>query len=144
MVINTIKKVSYLCFFLFFLFSCSSASFVRHDPTPYSPKPNDYFVPIISVHGPQLDPSYYAVIGTVEANKDAVTVFDKVSLETIFKMLEAEARKGGADALIQVRYQRGSSTGRKVDSVWATGTAIVFKNREEALKKLKEMGAVFK
>lgn len=141
---NTIKKVSCLCSFLFFLFSCSSASFVRHDPTLYPPKPDDYFVPIISIHGPQLDPQYYVVIGTVEANKDAVTVLDKVSLESVFEMLKTKAREGGADALIQVRYQRGVSTGRRVDSVYVTGAAIVFKNREEALKKLKEMGAVFR
>jgi len=140
---NTIKIGLSPCFFLVFLFSCSSASFVRHDPTSYPPKSDSYFVPIISVHGPQLDPQYYVVIGTVEANKDAVTVFDKVSLESVFEMLKTKARQGGADALIQVRYQRGVSTGRRVDSVYGTGTAIVFKNREEALKKLKEMGAVF-
>jgi len=141
---NTIEKVFCLCLLLFSLVSCSSASFVRHDPTTYPPKPDDYFVPIISSYGPQLDPGYYMVIGTVEANKDAITVFDKVSLEGVFEMLKTKARQGGADALIQVRYQRGTATGRRVDSVYATGAAIVFKNREEALKKLKEMGAVFR
>ena len=141
---NTIKKMFGLCVLVLFLFGCSSASFVKHDPTNYPSKPNDYFVPIISTYGPQLDPQYYMVIGTVEASKDAVTVFDKVSVESVFEMLKQKAKEGGADALIQVRYQRGVSTGRRVDSVYATGAAIVFKNREEALKKLKEMGAVFR
>lgn len=124
--------------------ACASASFVRTSPTAYFPKPKDYFVPIISNAGPQLDPNYYAVIGTVEATKDATTIFGKVSLETIFDMLREKAREGGADALMQVQYRRGRASGRNVDNVWATGVAIVFRNREEALTKLKEMGAVFK
>jgi len=135
---------SFYVMMVFLLFGCASASFVKHDPTNYPPKADDFFIPIISAHGPQLDPEYYVIIGTVEATKDAVTVFDKVSLETIFEMLKSKARQGGADALIRVQYQRKTATGRNVDSIWATGTAIIFKNREEALKKLKEMGAVFK
>ena len=144
---NIIKKVIVLCFLLCSLLSCSpsSASFVQYGPTGYPPKPDDYFVPIISEYGQGLDPGYYyVVIGIVEANKEAVTVFGKVSLETVFEMLRRKARRGGADALIDIRYQRGTATGRSVDSVSASGIAVVFKNRDEALKKLKDMGAVFR
>jgi hypothetical protein len=141
---------------IFFLFACSTATFHAEDPYTgkpyqrYPSKPENYHVPIISPLGPQLDPSFYTVIGIVEASKEAVFRFENVSLNSVLDMLRVEARKAGADALIQVNYvrktpspgRRISPTTQDVDSISAQGVAIVFKNREEALKKLEEIKAI--
>jgi hypothetical protein len=87
---------------------------------------------IISSDGPQILPEFYTVIDSVEVTKD-----DRIHTETASEMLKAKARAAGADALIQVQYKRYET------SIRGKGTAIAFKKPEEALKKLKEIGAVF-
>jgi len=127
-----------------FLAGCATTSFIPHGAVSQAPKPNSYFMPIISIHGPQPIDKSYVILGNVEASKDAITIFDKVKLTDVTEMVKQSARESGADALINVRVSHGRSTGRRVDSVRITAVAIVFKNPEEAFKQLKEMGAVFK
>lgn len=95
----------------------------------YQPKP----VLIISCDGPQISQEFYTVIGPVEVTKD-----DRIHRETASEMLKAKARAAGADALIQVQYKRPNEM-----SIWGKGTAISFKEPQEALRRLKEIGAVF-
>jgi hypothetical protein len=50
--------------------------------------------------------------------------------------LRIRAGEAGADALIRLDYK--TEFGSIVQATW---NAIIFKNREEALKKLKQIGA---
>ena len=141
------KNVVYILFLLIFVSSCASSSYSPSgmvNTANIAPKSPNYIVPIISIHGPQPDPNNYILIGMVEATKDAVTIFDKVKLNDLMNMLRSEARKAGADALIKVYWQRGRSTGRPVDSMSAYGSAIIFKDKNEGLKRLRQMGAIFR
>jgi uncharacterized protein YbjQ (UPF0145 family) len=54
------------------------------------------------------------------------------------EMLRFEAEKVGGDALIDISCKSGTFDAS------ASGTIILFKNREEALKVLKEIKAVLK
>jgi len=138
------RKHAALLIVILSLVGCATTSFIPYNAANYPPKPSSYSMPIISMHGPQPDDKSYIILGSVESSKDAITIFDKVSLSTVTEMVKQAARESGADALINVQYRHGRSTGRRVDSIRINATAIVFKNREESFKQLKEMGAVFK
>ena len=142
---DTMKRLFLLAIMALVLTGCSTTSFVSHGAIDQpAAKREGYVVPIIGSSGPQPSPDCYTVLGTVEVHKDAVTIFDKVNLNEVVTMFRQEASKNGADALINVKGGHGTATGRRVDSVRLRGTAIVFKNPEEAFKQLKEMGAIFK
>ena len=95
----------------------------------------DKTIIIISTNGPQLESEYYMIMGKVRSNVD-----NWISLENHCKdaigMLRYEAEKVGADALIDV------SCSPDKYSAEALGTAITFRNREQALKVLKDMKAI--
>jgi hypothetical protein len=92
---------------------------------------------IIDPKGPSLDPKYYEVMG--RANSEVGNVSALAShCEAATKMLRREAEMVGGDALIDVSCTSGTFKAS------ANGTVITFKNREEALKVLKDIKAVLK
>jgi hypothetical protein len=90
---------------------------------------------IISSKGPQLEPKYYEIMGTVRSQADNITTLQNHCKDAI-AMLRYEAQNVGADALINV------SCSRDKYSAGASGTAITFRDREQALKLLKDMKAI--
>jgi uncharacterized protein YbjQ (UPF0145 family) len=97
--------------------------------------PNMDKVIIISTNGPQLEPKYYEIMGNVMSQIDNITIFQNHCKDAI-EMLRYEAGNVGADALI------GVSCSPDKYSAEALGTAITFRNREQALKVLKDMKAI--
>ena len=92
---------------------------------------------IIDSTGPALDPKYYEVMGKAESEVSHVSALAPNCKDAI-KMLRNEAEIVGGDALIDVSCARGTFNAS------ANGTVITFKNREEALKVLKDIKAVLK
>lgn len=90
---------------------------------------------IISTNGPQLESKYYEIMGNVMSQINNITVFQKHCKDAI-EMLRYEAENVGADALINVSCSSGKY------SAEASATAITFKNREQALKLLKDIKAI--
>jgi hypothetical protein len=90
---------------------------------------------IISTKGPQLEPQNYEIMGKVDSQVENLTLFQKHCKDAI-EMLRYEAEVVGADALINV------SCTRDTYSAGASGTAITFRDREQALKLLKDMKAI--
>ena len=90
---------------------------------------------IISTKGPQLEPNYYQIMGTVNSQIENVSVFQKHCKDAI-EMLRYEAEAVGADALMNVSCsldKYGAS---------ASGSAITFNNRAQALQALKDIRAI--
>jgi hypothetical protein len=90
---------------------------------------------IIDVKGPQLDPKHYEILGKAMShvsNPSPLVSHCKDAME----MLRYEAETVGGDALINVSCSSGTYDAD------ASGTLITFKNREEALKVLKQIKAV--
>ena len=90
---------------------------------------------IISANGPQLEPQNYEIMGKVNSQIENLLRFQRHCKHAL-DMLRYEAEVVGADALINVSCKKGKF------SADASGTAIIFKNREEALKVLEEIKAV--
>jgi len=99
--------------------------------------PSQYPVIVISEQGFQLEPEYYEVLGPVESVVENITAFERRCIGAI-NLLKSEARKHGADALIHTHC------GAAVGSARASGIAIIFKNRNESLKRLEEIGAIIR
>jgi len=89
---------------------------------------------IVSADGPQLDSKYYDILGKVMSQTENILALEK-HCEDAIKLLRFEADKVGADALIHVSCSSGKFNGN------ASGVAISFKNREEALNVLRQIGA---
>lgn len=92
---------------------------------------------IIDPQGPQLDPTYYQVMGKAEGKVSHVTALLPHCKDAI-EMLRYETENVGGDALIDVSCTSDAFTGT------AQGTVISFKSRVEALKALKEIKAILK
>ena len=90
---------------------------------------------IISSKGPQLEPKYYEIMGKVRSQADNLTMFQNHCKDAI-ERLRYEAENVGADALINV------SCSPDKFSANASGTAITFRDREQALKLLEDMRAI--
>ena len=90
---------------------------------------------IISAKGPQLEPQNYEIMGKVNSEINNLLRFQRHCKDAL-DMLRYETEVVGADALINVSCKKGKY------SAQASGTAIIFKNREEALKVLEEIKAV--
>jgi len=90
---------------------------------------------IISTNGPQLELKYYEIMGNVISQISNITIFQNHCKDAI-EMLRYEAENVGADALINVSCSSGKYNAD------ASGTAIAFKNREQALRVLKEIKAI--
>jgi hypothetical protein len=108
-----------------------------HSITKYVPA-SQYSVIVISEQGPQLEPEYYEELGTVEIALGEVTPGGMMKCVGILFLLKSEAKKHGADALIHAQC------GQFLGIARASGIAIIFKNREESLKRLKEIEAVIR
>ena len=92
---------------------------------------------IIDTKGPSLDPKYYEVMGRAMSEVSDVTALAPHCKDAT-DMLRFEAEKVGGDALINVSCTSGTFNAS------AIGTIITFKNRDEALKVLKDIKAVLK
>jgi len=92
---------------------------------------------IIDPKGPSLDPKYYEVMGRAESDVSHVSALVSHCKDAI-DMLRYEAENVGGDAVIDVSCTSGTFNAS------ANGTVITFKNREEALKVLKDIKAVLK
>lgn len=92
---------------------------------------------IIDPKGPSLDPKYYEVMGRADSEAGNVSALYSHCKDAI-EMLRFEAEKVGGDALIGVSCTSGTFNAS------ANGTIIRFKNREAALKVLKDIKAVLK
>ena len=90
---------------------------------------------IISANGPQLEPKHYEVLGNVMSQINNITMFQNHCKDAV-EMLRYEAENVGADAII------GVSCHPDKFSAEALGTAIIFINREQALKVLKDIKAI--
>ena len=90
---------------------------------------------IISSQGPQLEPKYYEIMGKVRSQANNLTILQNHCKDAI-ELLRYEAENVGADALINVSCSPDNY------SAGASGTAITFRDREQALKCLKDMKAI--
>jgi hypothetical protein len=90
---------------------------------------------IIKANGPQLDPKYYEIMGKVTARIENPTAL-RSHCKDAADMLRYEAQTVGADALVNV------SCSSDTFGASATATAIAFRNKEEALKILREIKAI--
>jgi hypothetical protein len=90
---------------------------------------------IISTKGPQLEPQHYEIMGKVNSRVENLTIFQK-HCEDAIEMLRYEAEVVGADALIDVSCTSDNYTAA------ASGKAILFGNREQALKVLRDIKAI--
>lgn len=90
---------------------------------------------IISTKGPQLEPNYYQIMGTVNSRIENIATFQRHCKDAI-EMLRYETEVVGADALMNVSCRRDKY------GAAASGTAITFNSRDEALKVLEDINAV--
>ncbi len=127
---------------LIILTSCTSySSYNRYSindvPVQNRRLPSGYQPLLISTEGPQLNPKYYEIMGRVTSVVDSAWVWEKHCTDAI-EMLRYEARSIGADAVINLDCGSGTFGAK------ASGIAIVFNNREEALRALEEISAIFR
>jgi hypothetical protein len=90
---------------------------------------------IISTNGPQLQPEYYEIMGKVNSKINNPPVLQK-RCEEATELLRYEAGIVGADGLIKVSC-KWDTKGEE-----ASGTAILFKSREETSRVLKDIKAI--
>ena len=92
---------------------------------------------VIDPKGPSLDPKYYEIMGRAVAEVNDVSALAPHCKDAI-EMLRFETEKVGGDALINVSCNSESFRAS------AVGTIISFKNRQEALKVLRDIKAILK
>ena len=90
---------------------------------------------IINTKGPQLQPEYYEIMGNVNSKINNPPILQERCKEAI-ETLRYEAEVLGADGLINVSC-RWDTKGEE-----ASGTAIIFKSREETSRVLKDIKAI--
>jgi hypothetical protein len=127
-----------------FLFAFGCASHLNYEKSATSDIPFEKRkVPslenaiVIDPKGPSLDPKYYEIMGKAAAEVSNVSALASHCKDAI-EMLRFETEKVGGDALIDVSCGSGSF------GASASGTIISFKNRQEALKVLRDIKAVLK
>ena len=135
-------KAIFFVWILAFVFGCAShltygKSSSNDIPFHKRKAPSSEIAIIIDPKGPSLDPKYYEVMGKAESEVSNVTALEAHCKDAL-EMLRFETEKVGGDALIDVTCSSGTFDAK------ATGTIIAFKNRQEALKVLKEIKAVLK
>jgi len=96
---------------------------------------SEYPVIIISTQGPQPTPDLFEILGEVRSLVNNITIFEKRGKGAV-EMIRNEARQVGAHAIINVQV------GETFFGASASGIAIRFKDYNEAIRLLKEMGAV--
>jgi len=136
------KKAIFFAGMLLFVLGC--ASHLNYQNTSSNDIPFDKLkMPssekaiVIDAKGPSLDPKYYEIMGRATAETGNVSALVSHCQDAI-ELLRIEAENVGGDALINVSCSGGSYGAN------ATGTIISFKNRQEALKVLRDIKAVLK
>jgi hypothetical protein len=118
-----------LSFLIFAMLICgcgaTTTNFVRSGSATLTPKPEGYNV---SVYFEGARPEkQFEVVGMVYAEKEANSAvrWDIVKPEIVIELLKEEARKHGADAIIDVKISSAEGTRRD----WKRGEAkaIIFK-----------------
>lgn len=110
-----------------------SVHFIKHGRESYPPKPDDYQVLVID-NVDELDKEY-TIIGLVVVESKADLVFSgMISDDKILDLLKKEARKSGADAIIDIQIYEGTDADPESDSILdidvkkrSEAKAIVFK-----------------
>jgi hypothetical protein len=127
-----------------FIFALGCASHLIHERSATSDIPSEKRkVPsldkaiVIDPQGPSLDPNYYEIMGKASAEVGNVSAIPNHCKDAI-EMLRYETEKVGGDAVINASCNSGSFGAN------ASGTIISFKNRQEALKALREIKAILK
>jgi len=92
---------------------------------------------VIDPKGPSLDPKYYEIMGRAVSEVSDVSALES-HCENAIEMLRIETERVGGDAVINVSCS-SRSFGANAD-----GAIISFKNRQEALKVLRDIKAVLK
>jgi hypothetical protein len=136
------RKTIFFAGIFAFVIGCAShlphGNFSKNDIPSYKRKfPSSEKAIIIDLKGPSLDPKYYEVMGRADSQVSNVIAFVSHCKDAV-EMLRSEAEFAGGDALIDVSCTLGTF------NATANGTVITFKNREEALKALKDIKAVLK
>lgn len=120
-------RKSFVVLFVFLLCGCGATvkDFVRSGPDTYPPKPDGYNV-LVFFEG-NRSTKEFEVIGMVYAEKEATTAvrWDVVKPEEVIQLLKEEARKHGAEAIIDVKIT--SSEHRRRDWKRGEAKAIIFK-----------------
>jgi len=134
------KTVIWIALVLVILIGCRSYLSYERDSSndiPFHKRkpPSLNKVIIISTKGPQLEPNYYQIMGTVNSRIENITTFQR-HCKHAMEMLLYEAEVVGADALMNV------SCSRDKYGAAASGTAITFNSRDQALKVLKDSNAI--
>jgi pantothenate kinase type III len=134
------KTVIWIVLGLVILMGCRSyLSYERHSSSdiPFHKRkpPSLNKAIIISTKGPQLEPKNYEIMGKVNSKIENITTFQKHCKDAI-EMLRYEAEVVGADALMNV------SCRREKWGAAASGTAITFNSRDQALKVLEDINAI--
>jgi len=119
---------SFIVLFFLLLIGCGASvkDFVNSGPEKYPPKPAGYDV-LVFFEGDRPTREF-KVIGMVHAEKEANTKirWDIVRPDDVIKLLKEEARKHGADAIIDVKIS--SAEHRRRDWKRGEAKAIVFKS----------------
>jgi len=112
---------------LFLLCGCGATvkDFVKSGPEIYPPKPESYNI-LVFFEGDRPTKEF-KVIGMVYAEKEANTAvrWDVVKPEEIIQLLKEEARKQGADAIIDVKITAAEH--RRRDWKRGEAKAVIFK-----------------
>lgn len=110
-----------------------SSRFIKSGYDTYAPKPEDYEVKVIE-KGEQPDHEY-AIIGLVVAEGKSDLLFSsKLTRQDILELLKKEAKKHGADAIMDIKMTSAASVHTEPES-WpdvqvvkrSEAKAIVFK-----------------
>jgi hypothetical protein len=127
-----------------FIFAFGCASHLNYEKSSANDIPFDKLKPpslekalVIDPKGPSLDPKYYEIMGRAMAEVSNVSALAS-HCEDAIEMLRYETEKVGGDALIHVSCSSGAYDAS------ASGTIISFKNRQEALRVLRDIKAVLK
>ena len=133
------KKILMLAMVVGLSSGCVEGTY-QHSSTHYFYKslpPSKYKAFVIGDPGPQLEPEYYEILGTVSSEVVKIKK-SEIGCTLAIYLLQSEAENHGADALIHTNCLVEMRTAR------GTGIAIIFKNRYESLKRLEEIGAKVK
>jgi hypothetical protein len=136
------RKAIFFAGILIFVFGCAShlnyQKFSSND-IPFDKRkiPSLEKAIVIDPKGPSLDPKYYEIMGRAMAEVSDVSALESFCEDAI-ELLQIETERVGGDALINVSCS-SRSFGASAD-----GTIISFKNRQEALKVLRDIKAVLK
>lgn len=115
----------YSCFlFLVLAAGCSAqGTFVKTSDVQTTQKPASAKIEVFT--GKPDRP--YTEIGLITVRKEATTIFARVDPDELMPKLIEEARKAGADAVINVSFEDMNVGGRNVHGLMGKATAVIWK-----------------